>query len=110
MMGSMGFMAPEQMESARRADERADVFSLAATLLALVTDHRMNDLDAALYQASQRLPQELMLTLVRATTSDRNHRTGTVRQLRRRLLRCLEGLAKPVAPPSLYRPLPVTVS
>lgn len=105
MMGSMGFMAPEQMESARRVDERADVFSLAATLVALVTDHRMDDLDAALRSAAERLPQEVMLTLVRATTSNREHRTATVPQLRRRLERALPDLPIPANAPPLYRPL-----
>lgn len=110
MMGSMGFMAPEQMESARRADERADVFSLAATLVALVTNHRMNDLDEALRAAVEHLPQGLMLTLVRATATNRDLRTGSARQLRRGLERGLDNLLRPSSEPSLYRPLPVFAS
>lgn len=109
-MGSYGFMAPEQVDDAKAVDVRADVFSLATTLVALVTDARLNDLDDALRQASERLPQELMLTLVRGTTSLRDHRTGTVRQLRRRLQRAREHLAAPpVGTPSLHLPLKAVV-
>jgi serine/threonine protein kinase len=105
-MGSYGFMAPEQVDNAKDVDARADVFSLASILVALVTDARLTDLDDALRRASERLPQELMLTLVRGTTSQRDHRTGTVRQLRRRLERAREHLVvTPAGTPSLHHPL-----
>jgi len=36
VMGTIGYMAPEQHESAKHADERADVYSIAATYYTLV--------------------------------------------------------------------------
>jgi len=36
VMGTIGYMAPEQHESAKHADERADVYSIAATLFTLL--------------------------------------------------------------------------
>ena len=96
MMGSIGFMSPEQMENAKDVDARADVYSVAATLVALVTDGPVADMDAALQAASERLPQGLMLALVRATTSRREHRTPDIASLRRRLQREQEQV--PVRP------------
>jgi len=37
MMGTPGYMAPEQLQDAKRADARADVFSLGALIYALAT-------------------------------------------------------------------------
>ena len=37
MMGTLGYMAPEQFEDAHSADERTDIFALGATLYAMLT-------------------------------------------------------------------------
>ncbi len=106
-IGSFGFMAPEQKRDAKVVDERADVFSLAATLLALVSGHPPLDLDKALDLASVHLDQELMFALVRATATRWAHRTGSVHQLRLQLERA-RGLANspPADTPSLHIPIP----
>ena len=46
-MGTWGFMSPEQRQSARRVDGRADIYALGATLYALVTGRQPVDLFAA---------------------------------------------------------------
>lgn len=38
VMGTIGYMAPEQHESAKHVDERADVYSIAATLYTMLTN------------------------------------------------------------------------
>ncbi len=47
VMGTWGYMSPEQRNSARRVDERSDVYALGATLAALVTGRPPVDLFAA---------------------------------------------------------------
>lgn len=39
-MGTLDFAAPEQFDDAKRADARCDVYSLAATMYAVLTDRR----------------------------------------------------------------------
>lgn len=51
-MGTLGYMAPEQIEDARQADKRSDVFSMGATLHALLSGqapfYRQNLMQAVL--------------------------------------------------------------
>jgi tRNA A-37 threonylcarbamoyl transferase component Bud32 len=47
VMGTWGFMAPEQRGGAKRVDARADIYSVGATLYALLTDQIPVDLFVA---------------------------------------------------------------
>lgn len=44
VMGTLAFMAPEQRDDAKRADDRADIYAVGATLYALVTGREPFDL------------------------------------------------------------------
>ncbi len=44
VMGTMGYMAPEQRNDASSVDERADIYGVAATLWKLITNGRARDL------------------------------------------------------------------
>ncbi|HJN76934.1 MAG TPA: serine/threonine-protein kinase [Myxococcota bacterium] len=105
-MGSAGYMAPEQISDAKRVDERADVYSLAVTLAVLVANLDPRDLDEVLRVFSHRVPQSLAMAVVRATASDRDHRTATMERFGRALARSLGDLA-PIPPrtPGLFLPL-----
>jgi serine/threonine protein kinase len=50
VMGTLGYMAPEQHESAKHADARADIYSLAATLYTLL----MGEAPTHLFMADDR--------------------------------------------------------
>ena len=47
-MGTLGYMAPEQLRDAHSADERTDIFALGATLYAMISGHSPFDGDDAL--------------------------------------------------------------
>ncbi len=66
-MGTIGFMAPEQQVSARDVDHRADIFGLGATLYALLTGTVPNDMEQALAQHYDRLPEPVAYLITKAT-------------------------------------------
>jgi serine/threonine protein kinase len=69
VMGTWGYMAPEQRQSARDVDGRSDVYALGATLYAIVTADLPVDLFAAAQDEDvlERVPPELH-SLVRKAT------------------------------------------
>ena len=93
-MGSLGYMAPEQISDAKRVDERADVYSLAVTLAAVVSDVDPRDLDRMMEAFAGRVPQSLALAVVRATATDRDHRTATMAAFGSALQRSLQDLPR----------------
>lgn len=110
MMGTVGWMAPEQSEDASRVDQRADIYSLGCILYRLVCGRGpfegMSNL--AFLNASHRgtwtRPAELSLNLPSAVSAaiegclqpDRERRIGSCAELRR----VLGGEALPEPAPS----------
>jgi serine/threonine-protein kinase len=81
MMGSRGYMAPEQETNAKDADPRADVYSVAVTLAALVTAQDPRPLETCMERFGHMVPDTVALAVLRATVKDRDQRTPTVERL-----------------------------
>ena len=105
LMGSVGFMAPEQVDDASRVDHRADIWSLGVTLCAVLAGGHQGDVDQLIDRVVDRVPERLGMALVRATTTDPAHRTPTMAQLGLALRRSLDELA-PAPSTTLHVPLP----
>jgi serine/threonine protein kinase len=105
LMGSAGFMAPEQVSDASRVDHRADIWSLGVTLCAVIAGGHEGDVDQLIHRVVDRVPERLGMALVRATTTDPAHRTPTMAQLGLALRRSLDELM-PASPTALHVPLP----
>ena len=110
MMGTPGYMAPEQYSDVSTADERADVFALGVLLYELTTGARPFDATDLLgaYQAAMEgqwrpippaLPDRFAVAIRGALVGDRNARTPSVTAL----LHALGGA--PDAPVPLVRQL-----
>lgn len=105
-MGSYGYMAPEQVQDAKRVDGRADVYSLGVTLATVLTDvdprRRSEQLDALV----RRVSPDLARVVVRATGQERDLRTDSVARLARGLARVGDTLgADPPDMPPLHLPI-----
>jgi serine/threonine protein kinase len=107
MMGSRGYMAPEQETNAKEADERADVHALAVMVAALINGADPVPRDEALERFASQVPGSLAMPVFRATASDRKMRTPSVDRLAQGLQRALEDLDDPPrGTPPLHIPLP----
>jgi serine/threonine-protein kinase len=105
-MGSYGYMAPEQVQDAKRVDGRADVYSLGMTLATLLTDVDPRNRDAQLDALVQRVSPDLAHVVVRATGAERDLRTASVERLARGLARVREEVgADPSDMPPLHLPI-----
>lgn len=67
VMGTIGYMAPEQHESAKHADVRSDVYSVGATLFTLVTGELPTHLFMANDEDFDRVSDRLRPVLLRCT-------------------------------------------
>lgn len=105
-MGTIGFMAPEQQVSAHDVDHRADIFGVGATLYALLTGTVPTDMEQALEQHYDRLPEPVAYLITKATFPLPAQRYPSVAQLAGVLARALEQLPPPPArTPPLYEPV-----
>jgi serine/threonine-protein kinase len=109
VLGTWGFMAPEQKSNAKAVDARADIYSLGATLWSLVRDDTppelfMSDREAHMLEA---LPVELAAIVARATKYRREERYPSARAMAEALRANLETLppdpegTPPLVPPDL---------
>ena len=107
-LGTPNFMAPEQFEDAKRADERSDLYSLAATLYMAVTGElpfrarsvraigtiykkKLVDDIAPPRQLAPELSERVETAILRALRADRNERQASV-------LEFIESLAETPEP------------
>jgi serine/threonine-protein kinase len=98
MLGTPGYMAPEQIGNARKADARADQFSIGAILYECVTGRQvflgrnplthafMGTFDPPRKHASK-LPEEMERLIVRLLSPDPKDRFPSVAALGRELIR-----------------------
>lgn len=95
VMGTWGYMAPEQRTDAKHVDERADIYAMAATLYSLLTDKTPMDLFAADRDATMLdgVPEALVPILVQATEYQKDRRYGSASELAAALLAVREDLA-----------------
>jgi len=94
VMGTWGYMAPEQRTNAKGVDVRADVYAVGATLYSLLADRMPMDLFAAERDSSilEGIHESLVPIIVKASEYNREDRHDTVLQLRDELLAVLPGL------------------
>jgi len=80
VMGTWGFMAPEQRADSKGVDERADLYAVAATLYSCVTNQTPMDLFAAELDSSMLadVPGPLAEVIRQATRYDREERFANV--------------------------------
>jgi serine/threonine-protein kinase len=106
-MGTLGFVAPEQLQDAKTSDARSDVFSLAASVAALVLQPQVHEQiglgsDSDVLQA---LPEPLQQPLRAGLQLDPDLRPATMADFARSLRAALDQLPVPVGAPDAVVPL-----
>jgi len=105
-MGTIGFMAPEQQVSAHDVDHRADIYGVGALLYALLTGSIPNDMEQALEQHYDLLPEPVAYLITKATFPLPQQRYPDVATLGAVLERATERLPPiPARTPPLYEPV-----
>jgi serine/threonine protein kinase len=105
VMGTIGYMAPEQHESAKHADERADVYSIAATLYTLIKGETATHLFMADERDFEGLPGPIAEVVRRGSQYRREARYGTVAEMAKALRAAIDQLPQdPVDVPPLVAP------
>ena len=83
VMGTWGFMAPEQRADAKSVDERADLYSVGATLYSILTgktpvDLFVSDMDSSLLKG---IDHELAQIIKKSTRYNREERYATAAEM-----------------------------
>ena len=86
-IGTMGYIAPEQLQNAKIADQRSDIYSLAITLMCLASSSPPISSTYLLEQCSEVLSPDLQRILMRATLENPELRTQTMDLFYRQLMR-----------------------
>lgn len=95
VLGTPDFMPPEQRAGSRDVDERADQWSLAATLYQMLTGETPGVIDL------EAVPQSVRPVLARALKSRKEDRFGSLREFRVELTRCARSQPAAGGPSSL---------
>ncbi len=109
VMGTWGYMAPEQRSDAKHVDGRADVYAMGASLFSLVTNRVPNDLFAADQDPAilDGVPEALVPVVRRATEYKREARFGSAAELIAALVAVRDQLgALPAGTPPLAPDVP----
>ena len=107
LLGTLGYMAPEQLKNASVVDARADVYALGAILCEILTSERLHPAERAVdlaettmvscakrirdLSAERTVPLELIELTVRATEPNLVDRVGSAEELVRAVERYLDG-------------------
>ena len=105
ILGTPGYIAPEQIRAAPDLDGRADVYALGCILFELLALHPLHprgqealgsalagvDARASVRAPGREIPPELDAICVRATASERGARFATARELGEAVQRFLDG-------------------
>jgi len=111
VMGTIGYMAPEQHESAKHTDERADIYSVAATLFTVAKGEAATHLFMADDKDFEGLPAELAEVIRKGAQYRREARYQTIREMTAALKSVLEGLPEdPPGTPELLAARPLNLS
>ena len=111
VMGTIGYMAPEQHESAKHTDERADIYSVAATLFTLAKGEPATHLFMADDKDFDGIPGPLAAIIRKGAQYRRDARHGSVREMADELRACLDELpANPAGTPPLLAARPFHLS
>lgn len=107
VMGTMGFMAPEQRLDAKRTDHRADIYAVGATLFTLLTGQVAGDLFLASNHPEwlATIPDVLHAPILKATAYDREDRYERVVDFALALTMAKRKLPPDPPAPPLCRPL-----
>lgn len=89
VMGTLGYIAPEQRANAKDVDERSDVYSVGATLFTMLTGRTTMDLFFADQDTGmlEGVHEALVPVILRATRYRREERHASVRDLAKDLYR-----------------------
>lgn len=110
VMGTIGYMAPEQHESAKHADERADVYSIAATIYTLVHGEAATHLFMADDRDYDGIPEPLAEVIKKGSQYRKEMRYDNVGLMAQQFAAALDRLPPdPPATPPLVDPAEVTL-
>ncbi|NCG17587.1 MAG: protein kinase [Rhodobacterales bacterium] len=111
VMGTMGYISPEQRTDAKHVDVRTDVYSIGATLYKLLTAGKVIDLFVAEHDATifKGVPVPLVSLLIKCTSYNPEDRFNTVKELTKALHAARKNLDEvPANTPDLAMPLQET--
>ncbi len=109
VMGTLGYIAPEQRANAKDVDERSDVYSVGATLFTMLTARTTMDLFFAEQEPEMLdgVHPALRPVITKATRYRREERHATMRELAKDLYHAKAALEDdpPDAPPLVMNPV-----
>jgi serine/threonine-protein kinase len=110
-MGTLGFISPEQMVDAKKVDEQADIYSVGATLLFLMSAEVPMPMSKKLVAHAPKMGEGLARIIAHATRMDPGERHWNIGLLEEELGRVHAELPVTDGPPLHHgRPLPAAPS